>query len=818
MDLNQRKLSKEEWNGIEIPIVEREKAILNIIKNGFHDVNIKVNNTMTLINYLKISPNEAIDEFLYETYIAPKLSEVCRLNRIDLPRVNLSKSKLKKQDQIRLKNTDKIFETKKGELDVFEFKIIDELIKMLTHYKNRNDNWIVHYYTLVIFKNYTISNINTKLLDFTNNLLEIFGTRVTKLDLIKKGYDMIERNENLLKYADMELYEHQKELFTVCKHQQPKLILYIAPTGTGKTLSPLGLSEHYKVLFVCAARHIGLALAKNAISINKKIGFAFGCGSSEDVRLHYYAAKEYSINKRSGNIGKVDNTVGDKVEILISDVKSFIPAMLYLLAFNPAENIIVYWDEPTITMDYENHDLHALIQKNWKENLIPNFVLSSATLPTEEEIGLTINDFRNKFSHLGQVEVHTIVSHDCKKTIPLINKEGYVEMPHYIYGEDYSEVKKSATHCEKFKTILRYLDLSEAIKFIVYLNERGLVSESDGVEHERNFPTVESVNMKNIKSYYLKLLKKINKSKWKEIYEYFKTTRQRKHTSNIYVTTNDAYTLTDGPTIFLADDTTKIGSFCIQTAEIPSQVLTRLAESISHNNEITEQINDMEKELEDLKASDVDKDKKNSKDTDGRDSEKKSGKSNTKSIKEDVAKRLNDKIDLLRTNIQPVVLNESFVPNTVEHLARFNKTNLKDKPFTCDISSDVIEKIMQIYGIEDSWKLLLMMGIGVFANQDNPAYMEILKKLAQEQKLYMIIASSDYIYGTNYQFCHGYISKDLGTMSQEKCIQAMGRVGRNSLQYTYSIRFRENDLIHKLFQPATDKPEVENMNRLFNSD
>jgi hypothetical protein len=91
-----------------------------------------------------------------------------------------------------------------------------------------------------------------------------------------------------------------------------------------------------------------------------------------------------------------------------------------------------------------------------------------------------------------------------------------------------------------------------------------------------------------------------------------------------------------------------------------------------------------------------------------------------------------------------------------------------------------------------------------------------MKSLVQEQKLYLIIATSDYIYGTNYQFCHGYISKDLGHMSQEKCIQAMGRVGRNKLQHDYSVRFRENELIWKLFQKAEYKPEVLNMNLLFN--
>ena len=86
-----------------------------------------------------------------------------------------------------------------------------------------------------------------------------------------------------------------------------------------------------------------------------------------------------------------------------------------------------------------------------------------------------------------------------------------------------------------------------------------------------------------------------------------------------------------------------------------------------------------------------------------------------------------------------------------------------------------------------------------------------MKSLAQEQKLYLIIATSDYIYGTNYQFCHGYISKDLHYMSQEKCIQAMGRVGRNKLQHDYSIRFRSDTLISTLFKPSDYKPEVLNM-------
>jgi hypothetical protein len=123
---------------------------------------------------------------------------------------------------------------------------------------------------------------------------------------------------------------------------------------------------------------------------------------------------------------------------------------------------------------------------------------------------------------------------------------------------------------------------------------------------------------------------------------------------------------------------------------------------------------------------------------------------------------------------------------------------------------------MLLNGIEDSWKVLLMMGIGVFINHDNIRYTEIMKQMADEQKLYMIIASSDYIYGTNYQFCHGYLSKDLN-LTQEKLIQAMGRVGRNNIQQSYTLRFRDDQQILKLFTSDTEKPEIINMNRLFST-
>lgn len=800
MDLNQRKLNRDEWNGIEIPVNDREKLVLNLITEGFNNVNIKYNNTLSLLDYLKTHNTPVIQDYTYENYLMPKLKKLKKKYSIpDYPNVK-SSSKMKKADMIRMENNEKNITENTD--NIFEFKLLDHFSQMYSRIKKNSNKWIINYYTLTVLNTYNVKNLNQNLIQYIKSVLETISSRVSKLDIIKNGYELIENNPDLLKYSDEELYEHQRELFTVCKRPNAKLVLYIAPTGTGKTLSPIGLSEQYKVIFVCAARHIGLALAKSAISIGKKVAFAFGCNDAEDIRLHYFAAKDYTVNRKTGGIWKVDNTVGDKVEIMISDIKSYIPAMYYMQAFNPVNKIILYWDEPTITMDYDNHDIHSIIKRNWSQNLIPNIVLSSATLPQQEEMRDTLIDFKNKFID-NNPEVHSIVSHDCKKTIPIINKEGYVEMPHYLY-ENYDDMKNVVKHCEKYKTLMRYMDLSEAIKFVVYLNENSLIeNDSDKIEHIRNFPTIESINMKNIKLYYLKLMKRIKQKNWETVYNSLKSTRAKKHQSNIHVTTQDAYTLTDGPTIFLASDTTKIASFCVQTAKIPADVLREIANNIRENNIINSRIADVEKDIEDGMTKEANNEKNDKKITEGRFNPE--------------IKRLMKKVEEMRSLVKRVSLNEMFVPNTRLHLNRFDHGDTNNA-FTSDISDQTVEKIMQINGIEDSWKLLLMMGIGVFANQENAPYMEIMKKLAQEQKLYLIIASSDYIYGTNYQFCHGYISKDLNDMSQEKCIQAMGRVGRNNLQCTYSVRFRDDELIYKLFREDEVKPEVNNMARLFVTD
>ena len=883
MDLNQRKLIKSEWESIEIPVSRDEIEVLLLIIKGYQDVNIKINKNDSIFTFLKIEYSVKMDDYLFNKYLREIVENIITRPNMNSIKIEVTNNiQIKSADKIRLeKNT--IENLKKSNL--YEYVLLNYVNTLLEN-KVNSPTFILSYFTLYKLLKNNIEKINRHVLKFCKNILDIYKDDINLMGFLENSVELIEKNVELLKYDDMILYDHQKEIFTICKNPQPKLILYMAPTGTGKTLTPLGLSEKYRVIFVCAARHVGLALARSAISVNKKIAFAFGCASADDIRLHYFAAKDYTVNKRSGSIKKVDNSNGENVEIIISDIKSFIPAMYYMKAFNSDEQIIVYWDEPTITLDYKEHSFHEIIKKNWSENSIPTVILSSATLPKIHELSETVLDFKNKFVNS---EVFQIVSHDCKKSIPIINKNGFIELPHYLdICQDYANVLKIVEHCENYLTLLRYFDLKEVIKFIIYINKNNLVSERFKIE--RYFDSLDDVNMKNIKLYYIQLLKNIDSSKWSEIYKNLINNRSPKlvenntvdskgnkissssgssgnilskmksigpgvnlsnitsekpfvrsltggnlsnitsennsnsinnnninqtGTSGIFISTKDAYTLTDGPTIFVCDDIEKISKFCIQQANIPTIVMDELMKKIEYNNILNGKIDELEKELDYLKEQEENKLSASSNTLKNvrkfnRDSD------NVEESKTKKSKLTKD-VENFRQMIKNVSLNDTFIPNKLHHLKKWADGLDCKSTFTCDIKENIINDILLLNGIDDTWKILLLMGIGVFITHENIKYTEIMKKLADEQKLFTIIASSDYIYGTNYQFCHGYISKGMN-LTQEKIIQAMGRVGRNNIQQNYSLRFRDDDQIIKILTHEPDKPEIINMNLLFNSD
>ena len=427
--LIQVKLTGEEWNGVEIMEPENEMRILRLIIDGFHDVNRVFNSHQSLLSRLKITETPEMVDYLFDEYFRKRAERVVAIIQ-KMPTTTgspaivpsfafqpKSKKTMKKVDLMRIQNMNTTFG---GSGDTYDHHIMTTIEAMIdakaagAAAAGGANEWMKHYYTLKLMLQKSVVAINSHIIAFAEYIISVFTKDIQVIGFLRNAYRFIEQNEAVFKYADFELYEHQKQLFTIAKRPGAKMVLYIAPTGTGKTLSPLGLSEKYKIVFVCAARHVGLALAKAAISMKKRIAFAFGCANIDDIRLHYFAAKEAIRDKRSGRIRKVDNSIGDNVEIMICDIRSYLLAMRYMMAFHQLDQLLMYWDEPTISLDYTDHALHPIIHRNWSGNLIPNVVLSSATLPREDEIVDVIQDFKVKFSD-KQPEVYSVIRHDFKK-------------------------------------------------------------------------------------------------------------------------------------------------------------------------------------------------------------------------------------------------------------------------------------------------------------------------------------------------------------------------------------------------------------------
>ena len=496
------------------------------------------------------------------------------------------------------------------------------------------------------------------------------------------------------------------------------------------------MAQEYRILFICVSRHIGLALAKSAISSQRKVAIAFGCESATDIRLHYFAAADYSRNKRSGGIEKVDNSNGSKVEIMNCNVNSYLVAMFYMLSFNDKPQIITYWDEPTITMDVPSHPLHEQIHKNWVEHKISTVVLSCATLPHEHEIQPTIASFRDKFPG---AEIHTIDSFHLKKSVSLVNSSGEKVLPHLLFP-DPAELQQCVAECKTNPTLLRYFDLSSIVQYIESLLARGQLEEMLWPENYFDLD-VDGMNMTSIKQYYLAALKN-EKSKGEPRFPLGPPPPQKlqgnelirlntapvtssmaspndfrrlntlpftgtgaargeskAHFGSSLFTTAAAYTLTNGPAIYLTENVENLAKFYIHSTKIPPVVLTQLMAKITANGGLQEKLSRAQKMLEDKLAAATA--------TSG-DFEKNEGsggssggglrKMERREQRDPEITKLVGQVDALRAQFQPVRMDNKYIPNTAAHQTIWVSSDTKQhiaNAFVPDISDEVVKEIME---------------------------------------------------------------------------------------------------------------------------
>ena len=831
--LMQSKLDESEWKMIEKPITnKKEIQILKMINEGFHNEDIQISNNIFINDYLKV--DTIYDDYIYQNLFQPIIVKMNTNNILKLTVKYIyteneykqkkgKNKKLPKDVTIKLNNSiQKINKNEKS--NILEFKLLEyikcicKFIKKEVNNKKLDTSCFLGKKISVSFYNinFILQNhgqrIQKNIKSILHNICETFNPYMNYNSILKSASHIFEANE-IHDTSYYTLHPHQKHIYNIFKnHNESKLIMYCAPTSSGKTLTPIGLSNSYRVLFLCASKHIGLNLAKSAFSVGKKIGFAFGCNDTSQIRLNYNTINSW-IQEKNGRT-RPDHSDGKNVEIMISDLKSYEYAMLYMKAFNKLENIIMFWDEPTIGLDVETSPMHAIVKHNWKINKIPNVVLSCATLPKQHQIQGIIIKHEERFG--PNIYFEYIDVHDQNTNLMIYDTEGNVVMPHNQF-DNLKDLHEFLIY--QNKKYFKFYNCQECANFILFYN-----TNYDDTYIVRKFKSFDDITIYNIKYLYYTLLLEIDsQTTYQNMIE---TYNENKEKTNLYIkpelTTKSAHTLGNGPTLYMTNEIDKVCKYLLHISEIPDKLIESLSHKIHKNEEIAGLLNEKRKDYEDKTEKYKDSTKK----------------MENLNFPKDVLD-LRAEIQRLEDSLYSLQIDAIYKPNTRDH---FNKWTSKldidqkfcyetFKPFVSSLNDHTIQQIMSMTTISTKFKILALLGIGVFTEssvncentmaqeslkeKESGAYNSIMKSAASSKSLYLLLANSDYIYGTNYQFSHCYLGKDMDNLSQEKIIQCIGRVGRQEKNQHYSFRFRSNQQIKSLYSISKFNIEADNMNRLF---
>ena len=92
MDFTQKKLTKNEWEAIEIPQDEKEIQILKLIKEGYNNVNIKKNTAMSILTFMKIhDKHDLYHYYFYDIYFKKKIDRL--ISKYSFPPIKKLKNK-----------------------------------------------------------------------------------------------------------------------------------------------------------------------------------------------------------------------------------------------------------------------------------------------------------------------------------------------------------------------------------------------------------------------------------------------------------------------------------------------------------------------------------------------------------------------------------------------------------------------------------------------------------------------------------------------------------------------------------------------------
>ena len=212
MDLTQKKLSKSEWLNIEVLVTGTEQSILQMIIDGYHNVNLRHNSNLSMLRTMKLENTiKDVHAYIFQEYFESiiknyklKYSDIlvdtnsAAHENQDIKKKKEKKVQLKKGELIRINSTDKKMDNTRA--NIFEFTLLQFCGEILSSINARNDKYAFYIYTILQLKKATIIDVNPYVSQFANDVIEVTLPRIRISDILTQAYEFIEKNSHLLKY------------------------------------------------------------------------------------------------------------------------------------------------------------------------------------------------------------------------------------------------------------------------------------------------------------------------------------------------------------------------------------------------------------------------------------------------------------------------------------------------------------------------------------------------------------------------------------------------------------------------------------------
>jgi len=220
MDLVQRKLTRDEWNSVEVPVYKEEKDIINLITKGYTNINVIENYNNSIMDYLRIEHTNNMDNHLYKTYFMETIKEHVEKYNLNFDyTINNNSSKIKKIDSLRLEKSNTEVLKKKRE-EIFDYLLLLIIGKILKYKNSDNKRWNYYYYSLYKIKDYKVKNINKKVITYVKYIIDLYMNEINLLN-------MIEKSTSFIFCSFVFIFMFRK--YTSRKHMQSNIFMTFAP-------------------------------------------------------------------------------------------------------------------------------------------------------------------------------------------------------------------------------------------------------------------------------------------------------------------------------------------------------------------------------------------------------------------------------------------------------------------------------------------------------------------------------------------------------------------------------------------------------------